>query len=129
MLCLQACKTAGHAEAGAPGAGATAQELLALAEKLCERTAGKRAASADAEEVGPGMPRKPAPVDMSVVLRRVAMARAEIADRDRLAMVGLMAVPVSPCHGAISPACAISSQRCHADERLCCFYDVWFMSL
>ena len=113
---VQACKAAGQTEAGAPGAGATAQELLALAEKLCERTAGKRAASADAEEGRPTLQRKAAPVDMSVVLRRVAMARAEIADRDRLAMVGHMAVPVLPCHAAVISTCAVSEQHCCAYE-------------
>ena len=119
VLCLQACKAAGQTEAGAPGAGTTAQELLALAEKLCERTAGKRAASADAEEERPTLQRKAAPVDMSVVLRRVAMARAEIADRDRLAMVGHMAMPALPCHVAILSTCAVSEQPCCAGEGWC----------
>ena len=63
-----------------------ATELLAIAEKLCERTASKREAELDRNT-----PRASAwrgtSVDMSVVMRRVAMARAEIADRDRLAQV------------------------------------------
>ena len=122
MVCLQACKAVGQTEAGEPSAGTTAHALLAIAEKLCERTAGKQAAPADAAEEGLMAQRHPASVDMSVVLRRVAMARAEIADRDRLAMVGRMAVPLSSCHALMAPACAVSVQRCHADEAQCyCF--------
>ena len=61
-----------------------ASELLAIAEKLCERTASKREADLDRDA---RRPRRGAAVDMSVVMRRVAMARVEIADRDRLATV------------------------------------------
>lgn len=128
MACLQACKAAGQTDAGAPGAGATAQELLAMAEKLCARTAGKRATPTDAAEEGTIAQRKPAPVDMSVVLRRVAMARAEIADRDRLAMVRRMAVPVSSCHAAMTLAHAFSVQSCYADEGPYCCLNVCFMA-
>ena len=69
------------------GGKPNASELLAIAEKLCERTASKREADVDREG---SRPRRGASVDMSAVMRRVAMARAEIADRDRLAKVGLL---------------------------------------
>ena len=67
-------------DAGKPNA----TELLAIAEKLCERTANQREVNLDRDAP---RPRRGASVDMSVVMRRVAMARAEIADRDRLAKV------------------------------------------
>ena len=74
-----------------------ASELLAIAEKLCERTASKREADLDRDA---HRPRRGASVDMSVVMRRVAMARVEIADRDRLATV--------PCRFLDQP----TSRRC-----------------
>ena len=77
---LQGSQPSGKADAGKPSAA----ELLALAEKLCERTASQREADAEGDA---RRPQRGASVDMSVVMRRVAMARAEIADRDRLAKV------------------------------------------
>ena len=71
-------------DAGKPNA----TELLAIAEKLCERTASKREADLD-RSTPRASARRGTSVDMSVVMRRVAMARAEIADRDRLAQVAL----------------------------------------
>lgn len=91
-ITTQASEPASKAEAGRP---TSASELLAIAEKLCERTAGKREGGGATDckwEAGPPTrQRKGGPsVDMSVVMRRVAMARAEIADRDRLAKVALL---------------------------------------
>ncbi len=77
---MQVSKPVLKADSGKPNA----TELLAIAEKLCERTANKREADLDRDVQ---RPRRGASVDMSVVMRRVAMARAEIADRDRLAKV------------------------------------------
>lgn len=84
MLLLQENKPVAKVDAGGQP---NATELLAVAEKLCERTASKREADTDREG---SRPRRGASVDMSAVMRRVAMARAEIADRDRLAKVGLL---------------------------------------
>ena len=84
MLLVQENKPVAKGDAGGKP---NASELLAIAEKLCERTVSKREADADREG---SRPRRGASVDMSAVMRRVAMARAEIADRDRLAKVGLL---------------------------------------
>lgn len=93
-LLVQISKPVLKADSGKPNA----TELLALAEKLCERTANKREADLDRDVQHP---RRGASVDMSVVMRRVAMARAEIADRDRLAKVWHMSKPDWSCvhHG------------------------------
>ncbi len=85
MLLMQENKPVAKVDAGGKP---KLSELLATAEKLCERTSSKREADVDGEG---SRPRRGASVDMSAVMRRVAMARAEIADRDRLAQVGFAA--------------------------------------